>query len=282
MNLDIRYSGHPNDVKKYDTEALRKEFLIEKLFTADDVTAVYSHVDRIVVMGAMPVNEELRIDKNLDCYKNFGVKYFLERRELGIINIGGPGLVTADGKVYELGRIEGLYISMGTKEVSFAAKDRANPPKFYMCSAPAHISKPTTLIPFDKAVHKDLGSTATANARTINQFIHPDVLDTCQLSMGCTILKEGSVWNTMPAHTHERRMEVYLYFDIPTDNIVFHYMGEPTQTRHIVMQNEQAVIGPSWSIHAGCGTASYAFIWAMVGENKDFDDMDHIRNRALR
>lgn len=282
MSLDIRYSGNQRDVKNYDTKQLREEFLIDKLFVANDVTAVYSHVDRIVVMGAMPVEGQLNIEKNIDCWANFGVRYFLERRELGIINIGGQGTVTVDGTKYVLNRIEALYVSMGSKEIVFEASDPANPPKFYMCSAPAHTPKPTTLIPFEKAIHKELGSAATANARKINQFIHPDVLDTCQLSMGVTMLNEGSVWNTMPAHTHERRMEVYMYFDVPQDNVVFHMMGEPTETRHIIMQNEQAVIGPSWSIHSGCGTSNYTFIWSMVGENKEYDDMDHIKNTDLR
>ncbi len=171
---------------------------------------------------------------------------------------------------------------MGTKEVEFASKDAADPAKFYMVSSPAHKPCKSTLIPFDKAIHRDLGSPETSNARTINQFIHPDVLETCQLSMGLTILKPGSVWNTMPTHTHERRMEVYLYFDIPADNIVLHYMGEPSETRHIVMQNEQAVISPSWSIHSGCGTANYSFIWAMAGENKVFDDMDTVKTTDIR
>lgn len=282
MSLDIRYSGNQRDVKKYDTQQLREEFLIEKLFVSGDVTAVYSHIDRIVVMGAMPVADKLNIEKNLDCWANFGVKYFLERRELGIINIGGAGVVTVDGTDYELNRVDGLYVSMGCKEIILASKDATNPAKFYMCSAPAHTPKTTTLIPFDKAIHRELGSVATANARTINQFIHPDVLDTCQLSMGVTMLKEGSVWNTMPSHTHERRMEAYMYFDIPKDNVVFHMMGEPTETRHLVMQNEQALVCPSWSIHSGCGTSNYTFIWAMVGENKEFDDMDHIKNTDLR
>ena len=256
--MDIRYSTNQKDFRLYTTDEIREEFLIETLFVPDDVTAVYSHVDRIVTMGAMPVKDTLKLDKNIDCWKNFGVNYFLERREIGIINIGGKGVVTADGQEYTLDRIEGLYISMGTKEVTLKAVDPANPPKFYMCSTPAHKPCPTTAIPFDKAVHRDLGSLATSNARTINQFVHPDVLETCQLSMGVTILKEGSVWNTMPAHTHERRMEVYMYFDVPEDNVVFHFMGEADETRHIVMKNEQAVISPSWSIHAGAGTSNYS------------------------
>ncbi len=233
-------------------------------------------------MGAMPVNDTLKLDKNIDCWKNFGVDYFLERREIGIINIGGKGVVAADGQEFTLGRIEGLYVSMGTKEVTLKAVDPADPPKFYMCSTPAHKPCPTTAIPFEKAVHRDLGALETSNARTINQFIHPDVLETCQLSMGVTILKPGSVWNTMPAHTHERRMEVYMYFDVPKDNVVFHFMGEADETRHIVMQNEQAVISPSWSIHSGAGTSNYSFIWAMAGENRAFDDMDVINTTELK
>ena len=280
--MDIRYSTNQKDFRLYTTDEIREEFLIETLFVPDDVTAVYSHVDRMVTMGAMPVKDTLKLDKNIDCWKNFGVNYFLERREIGIINIGGKGVVTADGQEYTLDRIEGLYISMGTKEVTLKAVDPANPPKFYMCSTPAHKPCPTTAIPFDKAVHRDLGSLATSNARTINQFVHPDVLETCQLSMGVTILKEGSVWNTMPAHTHERRMEVYMYFDVPEDNVVFHFMGEADETRHIVMKNEQAVISPSWSIHAGAGTSNYSFIWAMAGENRAFDDMDVIKTTELK
>lgn len=280
--MDIRYSTNQKDFKLYTTDEIREEFLIETLFVPEDVTAVYSHVDRIVTMGAMPVHETLKLDKNIDCWKNFGVNYFLERREIGVINIGGKGIVTADGEEFTLDRIEGLYVSMGTKEVTLKAVDPANPPKFYMCSTPAHKPCPTTAIPFEKAIHRDLGSLATSNARTINQFVHPDVLETCQLSMGVTILKEGSVWNTMPAHTHERRMEVYMYFDVPKDNVVFHFMGEADETRHIVMQNEQAVISPSWSIHSGAGTSNYSFIWAMAGENRAFDDMDVINTTDLK
>ncbi len=280
--MDIRYSVNQRDFKRYTTEELRQEFLIPKLFTPDEVEAVYSHVDRVITMGAMPVSGPLKLDKNIDCWKTLGSKFFLEGRELGIINIGGPGTVTADGTDYKLANKEGLYVTMGVKDVSFAAVDKANPPKFYMASSPAHRAYQTTYIPFDKAIHRDLGALETSNARTINQYIHPDVLETAQLSMGLTILKPGSVWNTMPTHTHERRMEVYMYFDVPKDNVVFHFMGEPTETRHIVMENEQAVISPSWSIHSGCGTAAYSFIWAMAGENKVFDDMDAFPTTSLR
>ena len=280
--MDIRYSANQRDFKTYTTEDLRKEFLIEKLFEPEQVIAVYSHVDRVITMGAMPVKESVPLEKGSDVWKTLGTKFFLEGRELGIINIGGPGKVVADGHEYKMNRIEGLYLSMGTKEILLQSDDPSNPSKYYMVSCPAHRPCPSMLIPFDKAIHRDLGALATSNDRTINQFIHPDVLETCQLSMGVTILKPGSVWNTMPTHTHERRMEVYMYFDIPENNAVFHLMGEPTETRHIVMQSEQAVISPSWSIHAGCGTANYSFIWAMAGENKVFDDMDAFPTTSLR
>lgn len=280
--MDIRYSAHPNDVKRYTTEELRREFLIENLYRPDQVVAVYSHVDRMVTLGCMPVKETVSIDKGIDVWANFGTRYFLERREVGMFNIGGDGSVTVDGTVYELGYKDCLYITMGAKEVLFASKDSARPAKFYMVSAPAHCSYETRLLKLADAAKKPLGDAATSNKRVINQFIHPDVLKTCQLSMGMTVLESGSVWNTMPAHTHERRMEVYMYFEVPEDQAVFHMMGQGQETRHIVMQNEQAVISPSWSIHAGAGTASYTFIWAMGGENQAFDDMDVIPTTQLK
>ena len=280
--MDIRYSVNQRDFKRYTTDEIRDEFLITDLFKADEVTAVYSHVDRMVTLGCMPVNETVSIDKDIDCWKNFGTHYFLERREIGIFNIGEPGVITADGVEYKMGHEDCLYITMGTKEVTFASDDAAHPAKFYMVSAPAHKPCKTTFISIQDANKRPMGDLKTSNARTINQFIHPDVLETCQLSMGLTRLEEGSVWNTMPAHTHERRMEVYFYFDIPEDNVVFHMMGEGKETRHIVMQNEEAVISPSWSIHSGCGTSNYTFIWAMGGENKAFDDMDNIPTTELR
>ena len=280
--MDIRYSANQKDFMHYTTEEIRNEFLIGRIFVPDDVTAVYSHIDRIVVLGAMPVTKEVKLDQNIDCWKNFGVHSFLERRELGMINIGGEGIVIADGSVLKIGHRSGLYLPMGIKAVSFKASSPAAPPKFFLCSTPAHKAFSATEIPFEKAIHRKLGADETSNKRTINQFIHPDVLDTCQLSMGCTILEPGSVWNTMPVHTHERRMEVYLYFNIPKDNVVFHFMGEGCETRHVVMHNEQAIINPSWSIHAGCGTSNYAFIWAMAGENRAFDDMDEIPTTELK
>lgn len=280
--MDIRYSANQKDFKRYTTEETRKEFLIENLYVADEVVAVYSHVDRMVTLGCMPVKETVSIDKGIDIWKNFGTNYFLERREIGIFNIGGAGVIQADGATFHMGYKDCLYITKGTKEVTFSSDDSAKPAKFYMVSAPAHKACKTTLIPIEKAAKKPLGAMETSNKRVINQFIHPDVLETCQLSMGMTVLDPGSVWNTMPAHTHERRMEVYMYFEIPEDNVVFHMMGEGQETRHIVMQNEQAVISPSWSIHAGAGTSNYTFIWAMGGENQAFDDMDTIPTTELR
>ena len=280
--MDIRYSANPNDVKRYTTEELRKEFLIENLYVPDEVVAVYSHVDRMVTLGCMPVNETVSIDKGIDIWANFGTHYFLERREIGIFNIGGSGSITVDGTVYALGYKDCLYITMGAKEVYFKSDDPACPAKFYMVSAPAHRSYETRLLKIADANKKPCGDAATSNKRTINQFIHPAVLKTCQLSMGMTVLDSGSVWNTMPAHTHERRMEIYMYFEVPEHQVVFHMMGQGQETRHIVMTNEQAVISPSWSIHAGAGTANYTFIWAMGGENQEFDDMDNIPTENLK
>ena len=280
--MDIRYSCNQRDFKRYTTEETRAEFLIENLFVPDEVTAVYSHVDRMVTLGVMPVSDTLPIDKGIDVWKNFGTHYFLERRECGMFNVGGAGSVTVDGETYDLGYKDCLYITKGAREVTFASDHPAQPAKFYIVSAPAHTSYETRLIRIADAAKKPCGSAETSNQRVINQFIHPDVLKTCQLSMGMTVLAPGSVWNTMPAHTHERRMEVYFYFEVPEDQVVFHFMGEGDQTRHIVMQNEQAVISPSWSIHAGAGTSNYTFIWAMGGENQAFDDMDGIATTDLR
>ena len=280
--MDIRYSCNQRDFKRYTTEEVRGEFLIEKLFTPDEVTAVYSHVDRMVTLGIMPVSEKVSIDKGIDVWANFGTEYFLERRECGMFNVGGAGRVTVDGTVYEMGYKDCLYITKGAREVFFESADSAAPAKYYLVSAPAHTSYENRLIRIADAAKRTIGALETSNRRTINQFIHPSVLKTCQLSMGMTVLEPGSVWNTMPAHTHERRMEIYFYFEVPQDNVVFHMMGEGQETRHIVMQNEQAVISPSWSIHAGAGTSNYTFIWAMGGENQAFDDMDNIPTTELR
>ena len=280
--MDIRYSCNQRDFKRYTTQEIRREFLIENLFVPDQVVPVYSHVDRMVTLGVMPVDEKVPLDKGIDIWHNFGTRYFLERRELGLFNVGGCGRVTVDGTVYELGYKDCLYITMGAENVVFETADPKAPAKFYMVSAPAHTSYETRLIRIADAAKKPLGSMETSNKRVINQFIHPDVLKTCQLSMGMTVLDPGSVWNTMPAHTHERRMEGYFYFEVPEGNVVFHMMGEGQETRHIVMGNEQAVISPSWSIHAGAGTSNYTFIWAMGGENQAFDDMDVIPTPELR
>ena len=280
--MDIRYSTGPKDMRRYTTEELRDEFLIRDLYQPDAVQAVYSHVDRMVVLGIMPVSKAVSIDQGIDVWANFGTHYFLERREAGVFNLGGAGSIVADGVKYDLGFQDCLYISMGTKEVTFESKDGKDPARFYLVSAPAHKPCKTTFISIKDANKRPCGSEETCNKRVINQFIHPDVLETCQLCMGLTQLAPGSVWNSMPCHTHERRMEIYTYFNLPKDNVVMHFMGQPQQTRHLVMQNFDAVISPSWSIHCGCGTSSYAFIWAMGGENKEFDDMDNIAVPDLR
>ena len=280
--MDIRYSCNQRDFKRYTTQETRDEFLITGLYQPDQVVSVYSHVDRMVTLGCMPVKEVVSIDKGLDVWANFGTTYFLERREIGIFNLGGAGKVTADGVEYPMDYKDCLYITQGTKEVTFASSDAENPARFYMVSAPAHCRYETKLITIKDAAKWPVGSLEGCNKRVINQFIHPSVLKTCQLTMGLTALEPGSNWNTMPSHTHERRMEVYTYFEIPENEVVFHMMGEPTETRHIVMQNFDAVISPSWSIHSGVGTSNYTFIWAMGGENQAFDDMDNIKTTDLR
>ncbi|MGH0054078.1 MAG: 5-dehydro-4-deoxy-D-glucuronate isomerase [Sphaerochaetaceae bacterium] len=280
--MDTRYSTGKEAFKHMTTQELRDEFLVDGIFQADEVSGVYSHIDRIVTMGAMPVNGTLELEKNIDAMKDFGVEYFLQRREIGMINIGGDGYVEADGKRYELVSLDGLYLPMGTKKVKLGSKDGKNPAKFYMSSTPAHHAFEAKHIVFADAKHVKAGSKAESNERVINQYIHPDVLDTCQLSMGLTQLEGGSVWNTMPVHTHERRMEVYFYFDIDEEQTLFHFFGEPHETRHIVVHNEQAVISPSWSIHSGVGTSNYTFIWSMCGENRTYTDMDHVATKDLR
>ena len=228
--MDIRYSANQRDFKRYTTEETRNEFLIENLYVPNEVVAVYSHVDRMVTLGCMPTTEEVPIDKGIDVWANFGTSFFLERREIGIFNIGGAGVIKADGEEYTMNYKDCIYITMGTKEVTFKSLDPNAPAKFYIVSAPAHKPCKTTFIPIEKAAKRNVGAAETANKRVINQFIHPDVLETCQLSMGMTVLETGSVWNTMPAHTHERRMEIYMYFEVPEDNVVFHMMGEGNET----------------------------------------------------
>jgi len=278
--MEIRQSIHSDHAKQLDTEALRRAFLIEKIFTADDYTLTYSHIDRIIIGGVMPVNRPVTIGDEMGT--SLGVSYFLERRELGVINIGGPGQADVDGKTWEIGHEEALYIGKGARTLQFRSLDPARPARFYFNSAPAHCTFPNKKITLSEAASTTLGAAATANRRTIHRFIVPEVLPTCQLTMGLTRLEEGSLWNTMPCHTHDRRMEVYFYFDLPEESAVFHMMGEPQQTRHLLVHNEQAVISPSWSVHAGVGTQNYAFIWGMVGENQVFDDMDPVNVSALR
>ena len=287
--MELRTASSPKDVKYYTTERLREEFLIDDLFQPDVIKLVYSHIDRIITGSAVPVKEVLKLTAG----DELRAKYFCERRELGVINIGGVGVITIDGKDYQVAYKEGMYIGMGSKEITFASVDASNPAKFYLNSAPAHRTCPTVLIkpngtPEEGVVivkdcnKVELGSLEASNHRTICKYILPGQVESCQLEMGMTKLEPGSVWNTMPCHTHDRRMEVYLYFDMPEDALVMHYMGEPQETRHIIMRNEQAVISPSWSIHSGCGTQAYTFIWGMVGENQDFDDMDHCAMKDLK
>ena len=278
MNLESRYSNHPEDVKHYTTEELREHFLIEHVFATDAVNLTYSHNDRIIAGGIMPVKETLTLTGG----KDLGADTFFERREGGIINIGAKGLVVLDGEEFELGNQDGLYIGKGVKEIFFKSVDGSQPAKFYFNSCPAHHAYPHKLITLADANKVHLGDITTANKRTINQYIVPGLVESCQLVMGMTILEPGSTWNTMPCHTHERRMEVYLYFNMEADTRVMHFMGEPTETRHLVVANEQAVISPSWSIHSGCGTSNYTFIWGMCGENMTFDDMDHVAMGDLR
>jgi 4-deoxy-L-threo-5-hexosulose-uronate ketol-isomerase len=279
IKMDVRQASNAKDVKHYTTDRLREAFHITGLFTADNIKMVYSHIDRIITAGAMPVKKELRLEAGRDV---LGADYFLERREMGSINIGGKGVVIVDGTEYIMEPRDGIYIGKGHKEVIFKSLDAENPAKFYISSCPAHKEYPIVKIDISKAKKVPLGSTADANKRVINQYLHPEVMSTCQLAMGLTQLDEGSVWNTMPTHTHDRRMEVYLYLDMGENDLVFHMMGEPTETRHIVMRNEEAVISPSWSIHSGVGTKNYSFIWAMCGENQEFTDMDGVDPKDIR
>jgi len=278
--MQVRQSIHSDHARQLDTAGLRGEFLIEQIFAADNYTMTYSHTDRIIIGGVMPVTRGVTIGSEVG--KQLGVSYFLERRELGVINIGGAGMIEVDGKSWEIDHQQALYIGMGAQSVVFSSIDAAKPAKFYYNSAPAHSRYPDKKITLDEAATATLGDAATSNRRTINKFIVPDVLPTCQLTMGLTQLEEGSLWNTMPCHTHERRMEVYFYFDMDEETAVFHMMGQPQETRHLLVHNEQAVISPSWSIHAGVGTKRYTFIWGMVGENQVFDDMDHVKVSELR
>lgn len=287
--MELRTAASPKDVKYYTTQRLREEFLIQDLFMPDEIKLVYSHIDRIITGAATPVSRTLELTAG----DELRAEYFLQRREMGVINVGGAGVITIDGKQYELAYKDGMYIGMGARDISFSSKDGSAPAKFYINSAPAHKAYPTVLIKPEGepgegiVIVKDenkveLGTLEESNHRVICKYILPGQVESCQLVMGMTKLAPGSVWNTMPCHTHDRRMEVYLYFEMPEDAFVMHYMGEPDETRHIIMRNEEAVISPSWSIHAGSGSQAYTFIWGMVGENQAFDDMDGVAMKDLR
>ena len=273
---EFRYAHHPEDVKKYTTEELREHFLIPELFVKNQISLTYTMYDRYIAGGAFPVDQALKLE-TIDELKS---ENFLDRRELGVINVGGKGKVTVDGEVYEIGHREAIYIGRGTKEVIFEATEEQ--PYFYINSAPAHTSYPTKKVTKAEAEVVELGDTKTSNKRVINKLLVNSVIDTCQLQMGMTELQEGCVWNTMPPHTHERRMEVYFYFDLEEGQTISHFMGQPQETRHIFMKNHQAVISPEWSIHAGAGTSNYTFIWGMAGENLDYGDMDGVTPDQLK
>ncbi|MBE0584195.1 MAG: 5-dehydro-4-deoxy-D-glucuronate isomerase, partial [Desulfofustis sp.] len=270
--MEVRHPVHPEHMMLFDTTDLREHFLIEELFVPDQAKFVYCFYDRLIVGGVCPVAAvRLEIDKKI-----IGAEFLLQRRELGVINVGGSGSVIADGTEFKLAAREGLYIGMGTKDLEFRSDDPEKPARFYCNSAPAHAVYPTTRIALTDAEPVVMGAPETSNQRTIRKYIHPGGVKSCQLVMGMTSLATGSVWNTMPVHTHQRRMEAYLYFDMPEDGVVFHFMGEPEETRHLVVREGEAVLSPSWSIHSGAGTANYTFIWGMAGENQDFGDMDHV------
>ncbi len=286
--MEVRTAASPKDVKNYTTDRLREEFLIEDLFRPDEIKLVYSHVDRIITGSAVPI-KPLKLEAGAE----LRAEYFLQRREMGVINIGGPGKIVVDGLTYAVDHKDGMYLAMGAKDIMFESDDVSNPAKFYLNSAPAHMAYKTVLIKPEgteddntvivKDVNKvEMGSLEESNHRVICKYILPGQVESCQLVMGMTMLKEGSVWNTMPCHTHDRRMEVYLYFGMQEQDFVMHFMGEPTETRHVVMRNDQAIISPSWSIHSGCGSRAYTFIWGMVGENQEFTDMDHVKNSEVR
>jgi 4-deoxy-L-threo-5-hexosulose-uronate ketol-isomerase len=276
--MEIRQATNPVEAKNYDTERLRKEYLVEKVMVAGEINAVYTHHDRFITGGAVPTSSVLKLDAG-DALKT---EYFLERREIGFINVGGKGTIKVEGEEFSLNKQDGLYVGLGNKEVSFQSDDASNPAKFYFVSSLAHKSYPTQKIELDKAQPTHLGSIEESNERTIYKYIHGDGVQSCQLMLGMTLLKPNNMWNTMPAHIHDRRMEVYFYFDMNENARVFHFMGQPNETRHMVVSNEQAVISPNWSIHSGVGTSNYTFIWAMAGENYTFTDMDFIDMKDLK
>ncbi|MFH0842860.1 MAG: 5-dehydro-4-deoxy-D-glucuronate isomerase [Bacteroidota bacterium] len=270
MKLELRYASHPQDFRQYDTGRIRKEFLIENVFVNDEISLVYSFYDRYMVGGAKPVKKALEL-KTADYLKS---TFFLERREMGMINVGGPALIETKGKTWKIGHKEALYLGKGTRDVVFRSDDPKKPANLYINSAPAHHEYPSRKVTLREAEVVVLGTPEASNHRTINKLLVNSVLPTCQLQMGMTELKPGSVWNTMPVHTHNRRMEAYFYFEVPEKQAVCHFMGDPDETRHIWIKNKQAVLSPSWSIHSAAGTSNYTFIWGMAGENLDYSDMD--------
>lgn len=278
--IETLHAVHYTQSERMTSGELRDNFLMENLFVAGEVNAVYTHYDRLLLAGVIPLASSLSFGEEIA--KTVGTSFLLERRELGLINIGGAGRVIADGKTYDIGFQDALYLGMGTKEISFESVDAAAPAKFYINSAPAHATYPSRTVSVTEAIENNLGDSATSNKRKLYQYLHPDVLPTCQLLMGLTRLEGGSVWNTMPAHLHDRRMEAYLYFEIPKESFVVHLMGRPQATNHLIVRSEQAVVSPSWSIHCGAGTGSYAFIWSMAGDNQSFKDMDFVPMADLK
>lgn len=278
VNYKELYPTHPADAKKYDTTRLREEFLADNILIEDEINMVYTSYDRFVVGGAVPASKELE----LEAFDSLKADFFCERREVGIVNVGGKGIVETDNGASEVDFKEGIYIGMGNKKITLKSVDSSNPARFYINSAPAHKSYPEVKITLENANVLNLGTLESSNERQINQMIVDGVVNSCQLVMGMTALKPGSVWNTMPAHTHNRRMEAYFYFEVPEDQSVCHFMGQPQETRHIWVHNEEAVISPSWSIHSAAGTSNYIFIWGMAGENKDYTDMDTVQPNELK
>ena len=273
-----RYHNSPKEVMQMSTADLRENFLIENVMQPCTLQLTYSHYDRVIIGGVVPAGSAVALEN----FENLKAEFFLERRELGVINVGGPGSIEVDGQDYALGKLDCLYVGRSSRNVLFKSDDAAQPARYYLLSAPAHHDYPTTFMPKEQAMPTTIGSLETSNERTIYKYIHKEGIQSCQLVMGLTILNTGSVWNTMPAHTHDRRMEAYFYFDVPEDQAVVHFMGQPQETRHLLVHNHQAIISPPWSIHAGCGTRNYAFIWGMGGENKDYSDMDAVKISELR
>jgi 4-deoxy-L-threo-5-hexosulose-uronate ketol-isomerase len=276
--MEIRYEHSPKEVQGMTTEELRASFLTDKLIQEDSIRLVYTHYDRVILGGACPVNQRL----SLETHPELRADFFLQRREIGIINVGGKGRVYAEDTMYELNKLDCLYAGKGTKMIGFESEDPADPAYFFLMSTPAHAVQPVQFLSKEKALPVTTGSAETANARTIYKYIHAEGIRSCQLVMGLTILKTGSVWNTMPAHTHSRRMEAYFYFDVPVQQRVFHFMGQPQETRHLLVADCQAIVSPPWSIHSGCGTSNYSFIWGMAGENYTYTDMDIVNIPDLR